>query len=319
MPRSGWPARIVRAARAPSSVWSGGIRMSIDREVRIGLVHGGDQRRRVRGLGHDVVPGVDEQAGQALAEQRGVLTDHDAHGSTASTTVPSAGRAGQPQPAAGRGDPVGQPGQSGAGPQDRAAGAVVVDPDGERVRVPEQPQADARRLGVPDRVHHRLAGHVVGGGRDHVRQAAVLAQLRVTSNVIGTGTRPTSMVSAFTRPSSRLLGRRPWAICRSSATAVPISATAVSSRPLTSVRPSSRCRWPRRSAMPSGDQSLLGAVVQVAFEPAAFLVRDGAAAWTGWTPPPAAPPTARSAAGPPPPAGRPRWRPRASAHGNRPH
>ena len=46
------------------------------------------ERRRVGRPADDLVPGVLEEPGQTFAEERRVLTDHDAHGSAASTTVP---------------------------------------------------------------------------------------------------------------------------------------------------------------------------------------------------------------------------------------
>ena len=82
----------------------------------------------------------------------------------------------------------------------------------------------------------------------------------------------TRLDSAAGSPSSRLVGRSPCAIWRSSATAVPSSATLWSSSPSTSTVPSSRWRCASRSAMPERDQPLLGAVVQVALQTAALLV-----------------------------------------------
>ena len=70
------------------------------------------------------------------------------------------------------------------------------------------------------------------------------------SSATGTGLERVRFSSAGPSPSSRLLGRRPCAIWRSSATAVPISATDVSIRPSTSTDPSRRCRCARRSDMP---------------------------------------------------------------------
>ena len=48
------------------------------------------QCRRVAGRGADLDAGLGEQPRQALAQQRGVVGDHDAHGRTASTSVPPA-------------------------------------------------------------------------------------------------------------------------------------------------------------------------------------------------------------------------------------
>ena len=91
------------------------------------VVDGGLERVGVAGLGHDLVPGVDEQAGEPLAEQRRVLADHDAHGTTASTIVPRPSSLLQRERAADRVHPVGEPGEPGPGGQRGAAPAVVGD------------------------------------------------------------------------------------------------------------------------------------------------------------------------------------------------
>src|SRR5512132_1260898 len=50
-------------------------------------VDGRDQAGAVPDLGHDLDPAVGQQPGQALAQQDGVLGDHDSHGSSALITV----------------------------------------------------------------------------------------------------------------------------------------------------------------------------------------------------------------------------------------
>ena len=60
-----------------------------DREVGIVLGDDGEQRLGVADAGDDVVTGVLEQAGEALAQEDGVLRDHDPHGIATSTRVPS--------------------------------------------------------------------------------------------------------------------------------------------------------------------------------------------------------------------------------------
>ena len=80
---------------------------------------------RVTRRGDDLVPRVGEQPRQTLAEQGGVLGDHDAHGSTASTRVPRPEPA-TAAPARGR-DPVGEAGEARTGAGLRAAAAVVAD------------------------------------------------------------------------------------------------------------------------------------------------------------------------------------------------
>ena len=88
-PTSGWASRIQRAARIAlvgvrrrhPHVDDGEIgRVLADRAAQaVGVVDGGD----------DLVAGVLEQPPQALAQERLVLGDHDAHGSSATTAVPS--------------------------------------------------------------------------------------------------------------------------------------------------------------------------------------------------------------------------------------
>src|SRR6478735_1304101 len=50
-----------------------------ERQQRVGVPRAAD----------DLVPGVLEQAGEALAQQHGVLGDHDAHGSSTAIRVPA--------------------------------------------------------------------------------------------------------------------------------------------------------------------------------------------------------------------------------------
>src|SRR3954447_18679981 len=59
-----------------------------DRHVGLGLVDGGFKRVGVGGPGDDLVAGIVEQAGASLPTQRPALSDHDPHGTTASTVVP---------------------------------------------------------------------------------------------------------------------------------------------------------------------------------------------------------------------------------------
>ena len=83
-----------------------------------------------------VVAGVLEEPGEAFAQERLVLGDHDPHGSSAVTTVPRAGRAVDAEAAAERGDAVGHAGETRPLGGTRAADAVVADarPPGCRCR-----------------------------------------------------------------------------------------------------------------------------------------------------------------------------------------
>ena len=80
-----------RAARRPSSVWSGGMRMSTTATSGLCGAHLAQQVLGVAGLADDLDAGLLEQRAIALAQQHRVLGDHDAHGISARTTVPSPG------------------------------------------------------------------------------------------------------------------------------------------------------------------------------------------------------------------------------------
>ena len=116
----GWSARILRAARRPSSVWVGGMRTSIDRDV--GLV-GADLAQQVlgvAGLAGDVEARVLEQAHEPLAQQDGVLGDDDfewvsaSYGDLRSESSPRPGRGVEFERPVERGDTVGEAAQAGA-------------------------------------------------------------------------------------------------------------------------------------------------------------------------------------------------------------
>ena len=63
-----------------------------DGEVGLVALDGDEQGVAVADGGHDLLAGVDEQAGQAGSQEHGVLGDHDAHGSSTITVVgPPAG------------------------------------------------------------------------------------------------------------------------------------------------------------------------------------------------------------------------------------
>ena len=71
----------------PSSVNVGGIRTSTIARSGLQFVDDAQQVGRIGHAGDHVVPGVGEDALDARPQQRGVLGDHDAHGSTAVTMV----------------------------------------------------------------------------------------------------------------------------------------------------------------------------------------------------------------------------------------
>ena len=143
-------------------------------EVGLLRLDGRDQGRRVAGLGDHLVAGVVEQPRQPLAEQGRVLADHDAHGSAASTVVPSPGGLATLQRAAERGHPVGQ--ARAERPSSGAAAAVVGDPDHDVAVDARDAQLDPGRLGVLDRVGHGLADHEVRRGGHVVGQRTGVAR-----------------------------------------------------------------------------------------------------------------------------------------------
>ncbi len=111
-------------------------------------------------------PGVLEQAGEPLAQEHGVLGDHDSHGIATSRCVPPPRGLTIVERAAVRRDPVAESGEPRAAADDRAADAVVGDAHVERPVLAERPHGDLRRRGVLDRVRDRLAGDEVGGRLD---------------------------------------------------------------------------------------------------------------------------------------------------------
>ena len=116
-----------------------------DRDVGCVLVDHGEQLVGVGGPGHDVDPRLGEQVGQAVAQQPGVVGDHDPHGSTASTVVPVAA-AGDGEPPTGRLHPVAQAAQPGS-VRVGAAAAVVVHAQPQVAVLPlaRRPRCRARR------------------------------------------------------------------------------------------------------------------------------------------------------------------------------
>ena len=266
MASSGSRRRSSFAARAPSSVPSGGIRTSM-------MARSGSSRSTAStsdgasaSPGHDVVPGVLEQPGEPLAEEGGVLADHDAHGSAASTSVPwprGLSTWSDPPSAATR---SARPDRS---PSSRAASSVVGHADQELPVATDHLEHDPGRLGVLDRVRDRLAGDVVGRGGDGVGQRAVVdvhvdGQRQAADQVRQRGGQ--TVVEAArpeaVRDQPQLGDRRAQLGDALVEQAVDVDG-AVVEVPL---------RQPQLHAQ--RDQPLLGAVVQVPLEPPAFLVAD---------------------------------------------
>ena len=117
--------------------------------------------------GHDLVAGLGEQPGETLAQQDGVLGDHDAHGSSTSDGRPAAWRAGRGEAAVDGGDPVAQ---AGAG-RSRASTAAPPRPSSATSRAAGRPDgatltAALRGLGVPGHVGEGLGDDEVGDRLD---------------------------------------------------------------------------------------------------------------------------------------------------------
>ena len=98
-------------------------------------------------------------AGRVPRAKRGVVGDHDAHGTTASTVVPPPRAVADAQPSAHGLDPVGQ-----AAADPMPVGSAPPHPSSSMARWTAvadlyEPHLDARRLRVLDRVRERLARH----------------------------------------------------------------------------------------------------------------------------------------------------------------
>ena len=70
--------RIPRAARSPSSVWFGGMRTSTTATSGLCAPTLRSRSSRVAGLSDDLEAGILEQPNDPLAQQHGVVGDHDA-------------------------------------------------------------------------------------------------------------------------------------------------------------------------------------------------------------------------------------------------
>ena len=147
-----------------------------DADVGAVLVDGGQEGLAVGDRGHDLEAVLVEQAADALAQQREVLGDHDAHGTSAYRTVgPPRGR-GDRQRAVERGQALVQPVEAVAGGVGAAA-AVVAHLDAQAAVVAPDAHLGAVRLGVLDGVGQRLGDGEVGGQLDRRGQAPVEVDL----------------------------------------------------------------------------------------------------------------------------------------------
>ena len=258
--------------RGPRRLWVGGIRMSTIATSGSSRSTSREQPAGVAGrLAADSTPASRQQPREALAEQRRVVGDHDAHGISTCRHV-SRRRAGcrpaaRPSSARARSASPRRP----VPPSRRgAAAAVVADLDANarpfRVSIVTQAREALRVLGD---VRQRLGDHEVDGRLDLGRAGAPRSR------------RP-RRGRARARPACARRRRAPGRSappggCRARARAARRAPPAARLRPRRAARPLGRPRRPcavRRSwsAIPDAEQALLCAVVEVALEPAALLV-----------------------------------------------
>ncbi len=167
------------AARSPSSVCVGGIRMSTIATSGLRALDQLEQRVAVAGEPDDLEAGFLEQPGEAFAQDHRVVGQRYAHGISARSVVPRPGgletvkrppsastrsaSPRRPEPPAVRG----------------AADAVVGDLDRQAPAVVGGGHADLAAVRVLGGVRERLAGHEVGGALDLVGEPPVERQLEV--------------------------------------------------------------------------------------------------------------------------------------------
>ena len=137
---SGWRARISRAARRPSSVCVGGMRMSTI--ATSGACASTSRSSSVGGRASAAtsIPASRSSAATPSRTQQAVVGDHDAHGSSARHGRPAAGRADDAQAAVERLDAVGEAAQARALDVVGAADAVVGDLDDQPPVVAPRPR-----------------------------------------------------------------------------------------------------------------------------------------------------------------------------------
>ena len=226
----GVAARRARAARAPSSVWSGGMRMSTI--TTSGCVSW------TASSASSASAALATISWPASASRRASPSRNSAESSpiTMRTAPPprwwcrrrrrSRSRA---LPADGA-DPVARGRRA---PSRRRRGAARCRRRRRDLDVPLRRAIAARRSAVASACLTRSRSPRWRRSTPSSRRRRVAARAARRSTT-GIGMCCVSGESAAWRPSSRLLGRRPWAICASSATAVPSSATVSSIRPSTS-------------------------------------------------------------------------------------
>ena len=278
--RSPGAGRGSRARRAgPRRCSVGGMRMSTIATSGSCSSTAREQLLGGRRLGHDVDARAPQERGDALAHQRAVVGDHDAHGSSAVTTVPAPGglvTRSVPSSASTR---SARPCRPEPVRRVRAADAVVGDLDTRRRRACATARTDAVvACGVLGDVGERLAGDEVDRELDRLAARRSGAS---HDTAVGTVERVASDVERRRQAVVEHAGWMPRASSRSSSSEF--------GELVARARPRAPRPAPGRVRMSDADhpqlqrdrdEPLLRAVVQVALEPAALGVagRDDALA-----------------------------------------
>ena len=142
-----------------------------ERDVGTLVAHAREQRSGVADLGDDLEPGLGEQPGDALADQRRVVGDHDPHGISALMRRAGAGLALDDRACASSASSRSRrPARPESARRASAADAVVHDGHAKRAARALEAHRGLGRRGVLDDVRQGLRDQEVGGELDGVGQ-----------------------------------------------------------------------------------------------------------------------------------------------------